>query len=380
MRPGVHHRRSTMSDVHRARARGRGAGSNPGNRYERRAVVPVDPSDSTATEAAWYAWADGLDDPESAPLPTTVTVDSTRTILAKNDSPDVPFDISINPYRGCEHGCIYCFARPTHAWLGYSPGIDFETQILAKPQAADLLRKELARPGYRCVPIAMGTNTDPYQPVERTWKITRAVLEVCAEHEHPVSIVTKSALVIRDLDLLGPMAARNLAKVFVSLTTLDPSVARAMEPRAASPKRRLDTLREVAAAGVPTGVLASPMIPGLTDHELERILEAAAAAGAKTAGWLLVRLPHEVKDLFVEWLRRHYPSKAEHVLARIRDLRDGRLNDPRFGSRMRGNGPFAELMKARFEVSCRRLGLSTKSAPLDTSRFHVPGGQASLFR
>ena len=351
--------------------RGRGAFSNPPNRFEPRSRVPVDPDDSSSTEACWEFLGPAI--------PTTVAIDSTRTILARNDSPDIPFDVSINPYRGCEHGCIYCFARPTHAYLGHSPGIDFETKLIAKPDAAALLRHELSKPGYRCSPIALGTNTDPYQPIERTWMITRQILEVLAEHDHPVSIVTKSAGVLRDLDILAPMASKGLAKVFVSVTTLDPTLAQAMEPRAASPARRVEALREIHSAGIPAGVLVSPIIPGLTDHELEEILKAAAGAGVASAGWLLVRLPLEVKTLFEEWLRRHFPSRAERVLGRIRAMREGQLNDPRFGSRMRGSGPFAELLRKRFEITCRRLAIATTSAPLTTALFRMPGAPKPLF-
>ncbi|HEX6852661.1 MAG TPA: PA0069 family radical SAM protein [Candidatus Polarisedimenticolaceae bacterium] len=313
---------------------------------------------------------------------TVVVEDRTRSILATNDSPDVPFDRSINPYRGCEHGCAYCFARPSHAYLGWSPGRDFETKILAKPRAADLLRRELAKPGYRCEPIALGTNTDPYQPLERKMRITRSVLEVLVEHRHPFSIVTKSAGVLRDLDLIAPMAREGMAKVFLSITTLDPELARRLEPRASAPRRRLEALRGLGSEGVPTGVLASPMIPGLNDHELERILEASAAAGASSAGYLLVRLPNEMKTLFVEWLGLHYPTKAGKVLALIREMRGGELNDPRFGERMRGRGPYADLLARRFEVACRRYGLRGREASLDTSRFRVPepvGRQRRLF-
>jgi DNA repair photolyase len=314
--------------------------------------------------------------------PTEVHEDRTRTILATNDSPDIPFDRSINPYRGCEHGCSYCFARPSHAYLGWSSGRDFETKILAKPRAASLLRRELARPGYRCTPIALGSNTDPYQPLERRMRITRSVLEVLAEHRHPFTIVTKSALVLRDLDVLVEMAREGMAKVFLSITTLDAELARRMEPRAASPSRRVGAVRVLAEHGVPVGVLASPMIPGLNDHELERILEASAEAGAESAAYLVVRLPHEMKTLFLEWLDRHYPAKAGKVLSRIREMRGGELNDPRFGDRMRGSGPYADLLRRRFEVACRRLGLNAKETRLDTTRFRPPathGAQRSLF-
>jgi len=337
------------------------------NRYERHETVPV---------------LEDLDphDIESSANPATELIpDNARSIIATNDSPDVPFEQSINPYRGCEHGCVYCFARPSHAWLDMSPGLDFETRILFKPNAAELLRQELARKSYRCRPLALGSNTDPYQPAERKLRITRSVLEVLAEHHHPVTIVTKSALVTRDLDLLAPMARRGLASVYVSVTTLDPALARTMEPRAASPARRIEALAAVTEAGVPTGVLASPMIPGLNDVELENILEAASRAGARTAAYLLVRLPHEVKQIFIEWLEAHFPTRAAKVLHLLREMRGGALNDPRFDSRHRGQGPLADLLRRRFEVACRRLGLDAERSELDCASFRAPGRQGALF-
>ena len=343
--------------------RGRGASRNVKSRYDRRETLPDPEAES---------------DPPAAP-PTLLIADHSRSIIATNDSPDVPFDQSINPYRGCEHGCSYCFARPSHAWLDLSPGLDFETRILFKPEAPELLRRELARKGYRCSPIALGSNTDPYQPAERRLSLTRRILEVLAEHRHPVTIVTKSALVTRDLDLLAPMAREGLAAVYVSVTTLDPDLAGKMEPRAAAPARRIATLAEVAASGVPTGVLASPMIPGLNDSELERILEAAAGAGVRTAGWLLLRLPHEVRQIFTEWLESHFPSRASKVLGLLRELRGGALNDPRFDVRHRGSGPLAELLARRFEIACRRLGLRDERPRLDCTRFRAPGRQTKLF-
>ena len=386
-----------------AARKGRGALSNRAGRFETRQVVPLDeapdwiPGDGTASgEPPGEPPRDGGSRdsgsrdgerprdqrPEVAPpaLRTTVTPEATRTIITRNDSPDVPFDRSINPYRGCEHGCVYCFARPSHAYLGLSPGLDFETRIISKPGAPDLLRKELAKPGYRCEPLALGANTDPYQPVERRLRITRRVLEVLAEHRHPVTIVTKSDLVLRDLDLLGPMATMRLARVMISVTTLDRALARRMEPRAATPERRLAAMRELTAAGVPAGVLSSPMILGLNDHELERILEASRAAGAVTAGYILLRLPHEIKDLFSEWLETHYPLKAPRVLALVRATRQGRLYDARFGARMKGAGPHAELLRRRFEVACRRLGLDRDRPRLDTSLFRPPGRPGDQFR
>ncbi len=353
--------------------RGRGAVSNRPGRYEVRRLAPLDPSVEVRSDP---------DDLEPPPLRTTVTPEATRSIVTRNDSPDIPFEQSINPYRGCEHGCVYCFARPTHAYLGLSSGLDFETRLFSKPRAAELLRGELRRPGYRCRTIALGSNTDPYQPIERTLKITRSVLEVLAEHRHPVTIVTKSELVLRDLDLLVPMAAQRLASVMVSVTTLDRALARTMEPRAAAPERRVATLRGLAAAGVPCGVLASPMILGLNDAELERILTACARAGAKTAGYILLRLPLEIKDLFREWLEAHVPLKAQRILALVRDTRGGRLYDGTFGLRMRGTGPHADLLKRRFEVACARLGLERAPAPHDLTRFRVPpraGDQLGLF-
>jgi DNA repair photolyase len=351
--------------------KGRGAVSNPTGRYER--------EQREAFDDGWGTLDPGDDDPP--PLETVVTEERTRRLISTNDSPDVPFDQSINPYKGCEHGCIYCFARPTHAYLGLSPGLDFETRIVCKPDGPDALRRELARPGYRCSVIALGANTDPYQPTERSLGLTRRILEVLAEHEHPVAIVTKSALVARDLDILAPMAERRLASVLVSITSLDRRLARRMEPRAAAPHRRLETIAALHAAGVPTGVLASPMIPGLNDHELEQILEAAAAAGALSARYILVRLPLEIKQLFSEWLDRHYPDRAERVKNLIRQTRGGELYDPRFGVRMRGTGPYADLLARRFDVASRRAGLDQPLPPLDCSRFRVPpaAGQLSLF-
>jgi DNA repair photolyase len=344
--------------------RGRGAVTNPTGRYER------------------YRYEEVPGDEAREKVPTIVTPDSTRSILARNDSPDVPFDVSINPYRGCEHGCIYCFARPTHAYLGLSPGLDFETRIFSKPKAAELLREELLKKSYVCQAIALGANTDPYQPVERELGITRSILEVLSEHEHPVSIVTKSQLVLRDRDILAPMAEKNLASVFVSITTLDPELARKMEPRASTPEKRLETLRGLSEAGIPCGVLASPMIPALNDSELERILKEASQAGAETAGYVLLRLPLELKDLFSEWLEAHYPTKAKHVEALVRETRGGGMYQAEFGTRMRGTGAYAELLEKRFRAARSKYGLDRPRPPLDTSRFRVPprsGDQMQLF-
>jgi DNA repair photolyase len=303
-----------------------------------------------------------------------VTPEVTRTIITRNDSPDIPFDRSINPYKGCEHGCVYCFARPTHAYLGLSPGLDFETRIFSKPEAANLLREELRRPAYRCAVMALGSNTDPYQPIERDLRITRRVLEVLAEFRHPVGIVTKSTLVLRDLDILGPMARAGLASVMVSITTLDPELAGRMEPRASAPRQRVETIRALARSGVPVGVLASPMIPGLNDTEMERILEHSANAGAQSAGFILLRLPLEIKELFAEWLVEHYPLKARRILSLIKSARGGRLNDATFGTRMRGTGAYAELIRRRFDIAVRRLGLNRRRVTLDTTLFRPPPG------
>ena len=349
--------------------KGRGALSNPPARYESCAHAGIDDG-----------WSPG--DPEPPALRTTVTVDAARSVITRNQSPDVPFDQSINPYRGCEHGCVYCFARPTHAYLGLSPGLDFESRLFAKPDAAERLREELRKPGYVCRPIALGTNTDPYQPVEREWRVTRQIIEVLAECRHPLSIVTKSALVERDVDLLAPMAAAGLVEVFVSVTTLDHGLARRLEPRATAPRRRVETLRALNRAGVPAGVLFAPVIPALNDAEMEAVLEACAEAGARWAGYVLLRLPLEVKDLFQEWLRTHAPLKAAHVMSLLRAARGGKEYDPRFGARMIGTGVYADALRRRFELVCRRLGLNKSRHRLDTSRFRPPargGDQMSLW-
>jgi DNA repair photolyase len=310
--------------------------------------------------------------------------DATRSIITRNDSPDLGFDRSLNPYRGCEHGCIYCFARPTHAYLGLSPGLDFETKIVFKPEAAALLEKELSKPGYKPSPIVLGSNTDPYQPVERTLKITRALLEVLEKFNHPLVIVTKSAGVLRDADILGRMAKLNLVRVYLSVTTLDAGLARAMEPRAASPSRRLAAITGLIQAGIPTGVLAAPMIPGLNDSELEHILEAAARAGAMSAGTTLLRLPLELTELFTNWLNTHLPERASHVLSLIRQMRGGKLNNPQFHARFTGSGPYAELLGKRFARAARQHGLLTEKFALDCSKFAAPSKkkaeqQLSLF-
>jgi DNA repair photolyase len=322
-------------------------------------------------------------------LATTVTEERARSIVSHNDSPDVGFDSSINPYRGCEHGCIYCYARPSHSYLELSPGLDFETKLFAKTNAAELLRETLARPGYKCSPIALGANTDCYQPIERKYRITRQILEVLAECEHPVTMVTKSALIERDLDILAPMAAKNLVKVFVSIGTLDRVLARKLEPRAASPQRRMDVVRKLNESKVPCGVMVAALIPALNDKTLEHVLEEAAKAGAREAAYVIMRLPNELKELFKEWLAAHYPQRADHVISIVHQMRGGRDNDPRFGTRMTGTGNFAGLIGKRFDIACRRFGLNERTrghgmgrrSELDCSRFRPPtlGGQMQLF-
>ena len=350
------------------RRRGRGAAVNPTGRFERLHGEPVD---------------DGWDMAEDlAPLRTEVTVDRSRTILARNTSPDLPFDRSINPYRGCEHGCTYCYARPSHAHLGLSPGLDFETRLVAKPGAPGLLEAALRKPGYRVAPIAIGTNTDPYQPVEKEWRIMRGVLEVLRGYRHPVMITTKGALVTRDLDILGSMGRAGLAHVQVSLTTLDARLSRAMEPRAAGPGRLLAMIRALAGAGVPVGVNVAPIIPALTDHEIERVLAAAAEAGATRAAYTILRLPLEVGSLFRDWLERYCPDRAARVMGRVREMHGGRDYDPGFGKRMTGKGVHARLIAKRFEAGCRRYGLSTAARELRCDLFRLPprpGDQLCLF-
>jgi len=349
----------TVSGNHAEPRKGRGATVNPEGRFE-----------SVTREAFDDGW-DRADD-ETQPLATFVTEERAKSIIARNDSPDIPFTQSINPYRGCEHGCVYCYARPSHAYLNLSPGLDFETRLFAKVNAAELLRAELAKPGYICEVIALGANTDPYQPIERAYRLTRSILDVLTEHDHPVAIVTKNALVERDVDLLAPLAQKGLARVFLSIATLDHEVSRPMEPRASAPRRRLEAIRRLAAAGIPTGVVVAPVVPFLTDHDIERVLDAAAEAGATYAGYVLLRLPFEVKELFGAWLETHFPLKAAHVMSRVRAMREGRDNDPEFGSRMKGTGRFAELLAQRFERSCSRLGLNRDRAPLDRTRFRRP--------
>ncbi len=350
------------------RRRGRGAQSNATGRYEPLARVAFDDG--------WRS----LD--ELPPFKTTVAVDATRKVITRNDSPDIGFDRSINPYRGCEHGCVYCFARPTHAYLGLSPGLDFESKLLVKPEAADLLARELSAPNYEPKVLAIGTNTDPYQPIERRYQVMRRILEVLDRANHPVGIVTKSALVLRDLDILARMAERNLAKVALSVTTLDAGLARTMEPRAATPMRRLETLRRLSDAGVPATVMVAPVIPALNDMEIERVLDSAAAAGAKEAGYVLLRLPLEVRDLFREWLKANYPHREEHVFKLVRDMRGGKDYDSTWGKRMKGSGPYAWMIGRRFELACEKFGLNQSRATLSTKRFRAPkrrDAQLSLF-
>jgi DNA repair photolyase len=348
-------------------AKGRGATFNPANRFRGEAREALDDGWTTPPSPA-EADAEA---PPAAPR-TLVRIQPARTIIARNDSPDIPFTQSINPYQGCEHGCIYCYARPSHAYLDLSPGLDFETRLFAKPNAAQLLRAELARPGYRCEPIALGTNTDPYQPIEREWRITRSLIEVLADCEHPLTITTKGALVERDIDLLAPMAAKGLARVFISIAMLDKALARTLDPRAPAPQRRLQLIAALAKAGIPVGVMVAPIIPQLTDKDLEAILEAAAAHGATSAGWIMLRLPREVAPLFRAWLDAHHPLRAAHVMSLVNQVRGGRDNDPRFGARMRGSGTFADLVGRRFTVAAKRLHLAGERAPLDTSRFRPP--------
>ncbi len=338
--------------------------SNPAPRFEPREVEPFDDGWWTIT-----GLGDGLAD--LPPLPTTLARDASKTAISWNTSPDLGFDRAVNPYRGCEHGCVYCYARPSHAYLGYSPGLDFETKLVFKPDVAALLERELRKPGYVAKPLALGSNTDPYQPVERTLKLTRSVLEVLERFGHPVSIVTKSAGVLRDLDILQRLSARGLVRVWLSVTTLDGGLARRMEPRAATPERRLAALAGLAQAGVPAGVLAAPMIPGLNDAELERILERAAKAGARTAGYVLLRLPHELRAMFEAWLGEHYPDRARHVLSLVRDTRGGQLNDSRFHERFRGQGPYADLLASRFRRAHRQFGFEERDA-LETRHFAPP--------
>lgn len=372
--------------------KGRGAVSNPAGRFEREAREPVDdgwaraPAPATADPDAHVRTrtdaggdAAGEPDPDSGSATDSRTVvhpDAARSILTRNSSPDIGFDRSLNPYRGCEHGCVYCYARPSHAYLGLSPGLDFETRLFAKMSAPELLRAELARPGYRCEPIAIGTVTDAWQPVERRLRLTRGCLEVLARARHPLSFVTKASLVERDLDLLGPMGRDGLASAMVTVTTLDPDLARRLEPRAPAPWRRLETIRRLAEAGIPVGVSVAPVIPFVNEPEIEAILDAASAAGAGFANYVMLRLPWELVEVFGDWLAEHCPDRAARVVARLRDLRGGRDNDPRFGTRMTGEGPWADLVRRRFSTRLRRLGMGRDRSPLHTDRFVPPARPA----
>ena len=342
------------------RRRGRGAALNPSGRFEAQEKEVFD---------------DGWETAETLePFRTEVQVEKPRAIITRNESPDIPFDRSINPYRGCEHGCIYCFARPTHSYMGLSAGLDFESKLFAKPDAAKLLERELSKPGYKPRTIAIGTNTDPYQPIEKEWRIMRQILEVLAAAKHPVTIVTKSAMVMRDIDILAGMAEQGLAKVGISVTTLDRKLARLMEPRASTPTRRLEAIKALSEAGIPVGVLASPIIPALNDHEIERILEAAKTCGAREASYVLLRLPLEVSPLFREWLLRHYPHRYQHVMSLVRSMRGGKDYDAEFGKRMKGAGPYAWQISRRFELAAKRLELTRRGLPMRDDLFVPPNG------
>lgn len=344
------------------RNRGRSAGINPSGRFE-----PV----------SRHVFDDGWNSLEELPpFKTEVQVEKPRTIITRNESPDISFDRSINPYRGCEHGCVYCFARPTHSFMGLSPGLDFESKLFAKPDAARLLDKELSRDNYQPRTIAIGTNTDPYQPIEKQYRIMREILEVLEARGHPVGIVTKSALVTRDIDILSRMAERGLAKVALSVTTLDRMLARTMEPRASTPTKRLEAIRQLSDAGIPASVMVAPIIPGLTDPEMERILDSAQAAGAREAGYVLLRLPLEVAPIFKDWLLRHYPDRYRHVMSLIRSMRDGKDYDSEWGKRMKGSGPYAWQIGRRFEIAAKRLGLNAERRSLRTDQF-VPAAKAT---
>jgi DNA repair photolyase len=354
--------------VERGRRRGRGAVSNTSGRFEPQARIVLDDG--------WQSLE------ELPPFKTTVGIDTARKIITRNDSPDISFDRSINPYRGCEHGCIYCFARPTHAYLGLSAGLDFESKLFMKPDAPEMLERELSAPNYRPKTIAIGTNTDPYQPIEKQYELMRRILLVLEKAGHPVGIVTKSTLILRDIDILSRMARKNLAKVAISVTTLDPKLARIMEPRAATPARRLEALKELAAAKIPTSVMVAPVIPAINDPDMERILDAAAAAGVQGAGYVLLRLPLEVRDLFREWLVEHFPDRFRHVMSLVRQMRGGNDYDSTFGKRMTGSGPYAWMIGRRFETACERLGLNLRKAKLTTEHFASPRPrpvQLSLF-
>ena len=356
------------SDLQTKQARGRGALTNSVSRYD---------------SVTRHAVDDGWDMDEALPtLRTEVSIERPRSVISYNRSPDLPFDRSINPYRGCEHGCVYCFARPTHAYLGLSPGLDFETKLIARPDAPEVLRAELGKRGYKVAPIAIGTNTDPYQPIEKKHGIMRACLEVLEACGHPVAIVTKGALIERELDILGRMARRGLVRVGISVTTLDASLSRLMEPRAPSPARRLQMIRRLSTAGVPVRIMASPVVPALSDPELEEILAKGKAAGARTASWIMLRLPREVSPLWQDWLAAHFPDRAARIMARLREMHGGADYDARWGHRMRGEGPYAEIIAARFDVAIKRLGLKSAAPAMRTDLFQPPprpSAQLSLF-
>ncbi|TGQ91388.1 PA0069 family radical SAM protein [Mesorhizobium sp. M8A.F.Ca.ET.208.01.1.1] len=341
------------------RNRGRSAGINPSGRFE--------PVSRHVFDDGWSSLE------ELPPFKTEVQVEKPRTIITRNESPDISFDRSINPYRGCEHGCVYCFARPTHSFMGLSPGLDFESKLFAKPDAARLLDKELSKDGYQPRTIAIGTNTDPYQPIEKQYRIMREILEVLEARGHPVGIVTKSALVVRDIDILSRMAERGLAKVALSVTTLDRMLARTMEPRASTPTKRLEAIRQLSDAGIPASVMVAPVIPGLTDQEMERILDSAHHAGAREAGYVVLRLPLEVSPIFKDWLLRHYPDRYRHVMSLIRSMRDGKDYDSEWGKRMKGAGPYAWQIGRRFEITAKRLGLNAERRTLRTDQFVAAG-------
>jgi DNA repair photolyase len=339
--------------------KGRAANSNYVSRF--------DPYSRVALDDGW-----GSLDEAAPPLRTEVSLDASKSVINYIQSPDLPFDRTLNPYRGCEHGCIYCYARPTHAYLGLSPGLDFESKLLMKPDVVQLLKKELSHPGYQCAPIALAMNTDGYQPIEREYQLTRQVIQVLSAANHPFSLVTKSSLVERDIDLIAPMAAKGLASIYLSITTLDRQVARRLEPRAAAPERRFETLRKLSEAGIPTGVMVAPVIPALTDNHMEQILEKAYQAGARKAGYVFLRLPHELTSLFEDWLQQYFPLKAQHVMSLVKQSRGGKSYQSEFGKRMRGEGVFADLLANRFKLSCHKLGMSAERSGFRTDLFAVP--------
>ncbi|MGP1717730.1 MAG: PA0069 family radical SAM protein [Methylophilus sp.] len=339
--------------------KGRAASSNQVSRF--------DPCTRESTDDGWGSLDEG-----APPLRTEVMLDATKSVINYIQSPDLPFDRTLNPYRGCEHGCIYCYARPTHAYLGLSPGLDFESKLLMKPDVVELLKKELSHPNYKCAPISLAMNTDGYQPIEREYQLTRQVIQVLSEANHPFSLVTKSSLVERDIDLIAPMAAKGLASIYLSITTLDRQIARRLEPRAAAPERRFETLRRLSEAGIPTGVMVAPVIPALTDHHMEQILEKAHLAGARKAGYVFLRLPHELTTLFEDWLQQYFPLKAAHVMSLVKQSRGGKTYQSDFGKRMRGEGVFADLLANRFKLSCHKLGMSGERTGFRTDLFVVP--------